>query len=479
MKKIYIGTLLAITLSLSLFGQANAEDVFNQNLYFGISKSSEVTKLQEFLTDQGLYSGPISGNFYSLTMRAVKSFQTQQGIFPVSGYFGPLTRTKANAIANTELGISNQQSIVETGNTPPAPASSSVQLQLEALLKQIEFLQKQFITQSQIASTTQILQEKLENQNQIIQQQSQTLNQIQQNTTPVYVPPPVIAEVRKEIKFRQQNCSLNLALGRICSFEVYYSENDRVTSASITISSDDTGVFLSDCIGIQNRGNPITCPTRQSGYDGKQALNTSYTPSAAGSRTITASANGASASMTISGQAPEYANRNINGTLALSAAFETNQPTPDQLIMGSSNNILGSLKFTETGGVDVIQITKLTFVDEVGSTAITKPTFFNMTLHNGHVLIANSANGVPNSAGTGYIYSFTPSHGIFVPMAGSVSLTFKADVYSSTSGNSTPNSVHQLKISAADIITRGYTSDNTAEVTITNSSAKPQTVVSQ
>ena len=71
---------------------------FDRYLYFGLRNDSDVTKLQEFLRDQGIYSGPITGNFFSLTQEGVKKFQEKENISPASGYFGSKTRARANAI---------------------------------------------------------------------------------------------------------------------------------------------------------------------------------------------------------------------------------------------------------------------------------------------------------------------------------------------------------------------------------------------
>jgi hypothetical protein len=147
-------------------------DVFTQNLYYGLQGNSQVTQLQEFLTSQNLYSGPITGNFYFLTLSAVKAFQTQQGITPAAGYFGPITIAAANKIADAEVGASTNEAITETGtSTPPAvTASTTPQLQLQALMQEVALLEQQL--QAQQSST-------------------QALQQIVQNTTPVAnVPTP-------------------------------------------------------------------------------------------------------------------------------------------------------------------------------------------------------------------------------------------------------------------------------------------------
>lgn len=82
------------------------------NLKYG-SSGVAVTELQEFLKDQQVYTGPVTGNFYSLTLSAVKAFQKKEGIFPISGFWGPLSRTKAVSIL--DLSQSNNDEIKQTG----------------------------------------------------------------------------------------------------------------------------------------------------------------------------------------------------------------------------------------------------------------------------------------------------------------------------------------------------------------------------
>jgi hypothetical protein len=55
-----------------------------------------VTALQEQLTKDGIYTGPITSYYGSLTTSAVESFQSQHGISAV-GYVGPGTRAALNA----------------------------------------------------------------------------------------------------------------------------------------------------------------------------------------------------------------------------------------------------------------------------------------------------------------------------------------------------------------------------------------------
>lgn len=71
---------------------------FERDLYYGVSNDADVTRLQEFLKSEGVYSGPVTGNFFSLTREGVKRFQEREGIIPTLGYFGPKTRGRANEI---------------------------------------------------------------------------------------------------------------------------------------------------------------------------------------------------------------------------------------------------------------------------------------------------------------------------------------------------------------------------------------------
>jgi peptidoglycan hydrolase-like protein with peptidoglycan-binding domain len=81
----------------------SAENVqFNVSLGYGSTQKAEVIKLQNFLIGQGLLqSSSATGNYLSLTQKAVANFQTAQGIDPI-GTFGPLTRAAANKIVLTQ-----------------------------------------------------------------------------------------------------------------------------------------------------------------------------------------------------------------------------------------------------------------------------------------------------------------------------------------------------------------------------------------
>lgn len=90
---------VSVTASSESFASSTAFVAFDANLSFG-AKGATVVALQQFLTTEGvLDAGNVTGYFGKLTLAAVKRFQIQNGISPASGYFGPLTRAKANAVS--------------------------------------------------------------------------------------------------------------------------------------------------------------------------------------------------------------------------------------------------------------------------------------------------------------------------------------------------------------------------------------------
>jgi len=105
---------------------------FPNDLQYG-SKGEGVIELQEFLTAQGVYNGPVTGNFYSLTLNAVKKFQTAQSITPVSGYWGPKSRGVANKILSLQSSGGNAtapQNPTDLSVSTPTPSTGGTIFQL-------------------------------------------------------------------------------------------------------------------------------------------------------------------------------------------------------------------------------------------------------------------------------------------------------------------------------------------------------------
>lgn len=88
---------------------------FDNNLKYG-AKGEEVVELQEFLIEQELMTGQATGNFYAVTLKAVKAFQILHNIKPVSGYFGSISRAKATSLL--ELEESNIEAVKEEAPLP-------------------------------------------------------------------------------------------------------------------------------------------------------------------------------------------------------------------------------------------------------------------------------------------------------------------------------------------------------------------------
>lgn len=101
---------------------------FNTDLEFGM-ESDAVVELQKNLTSAGVYSGPITGYFGSLTRAAVKKYQEKNGI-KSTGYFGPLTREKMNGSKVAGVSTSKDQQI------------ASLKTQIAELMKLVEELLK-------------------------------------------------------------------------------------------------------------------------------------------------------------------------------------------------------------------------------------------------------------------------------------------------------------------------------------------------
>ncbi len=120
------GVFLAVivgVLFLSFYSLTAAQTVqFNNDLYWNMAPVNEEVKLlQQFLTDQGFYTGPITGKYLSQTYEAVVKFQTAYSIVPASGYFGQSSRAVANGI------ISPSKAVVATSVQPTAaPTTAAV-----------------------------------------------------------------------------------------------------------------------------------------------------------------------------------------------------------------------------------------------------------------------------------------------------------------------------------------------------------------
>jgi peptidoglycan hydrolase-like protein with peptidoglycan-binding domain len=112
MKKIILGGILfSVLFPLMTFAY------FDSSLKYG-SKGDAVIELQDFLVDQGFLIGKVDGRFGLITRKAVIAFQVANDL-KGDGYFGILSRGKANNILATELEPSIQAENEEIVSTPP------------------------------------------------------------------------------------------------------------------------------------------------------------------------------------------------------------------------------------------------------------------------------------------------------------------------------------------------------------------------
>lgn len=113
----------------ALVGQVLGVSIFNftNDLSVG-ARGNGVIELQNRLTKEGVYSGPVTGYFGSLTLAGVKAYQVRQGI-PQAGMVNSLTRNQLN---------NSQVAGASTVNAEAVKAQvASLRTQLESLLQQL------------------------------------------------------------------------------------------------------------------------------------------------------------------------------------------------------------------------------------------------------------------------------------------------------------------------------------------------------
>lgn len=127
---------------------------FNTNLQYG-QNGSDIYQLQDVLIEQGdLKVSTPTGYFGLLTLDAVKSFQSSNGISS-TGYVGSLTRSALNQIVDSATSASSQEALQETGTTTPSCpigyTCAPISQQIKSLSNQVATLQNTVnqISQSQ------------------------------------------------------------------------------------------------------------------------------------------------------------------------------------------------------------------------------------------------------------------------------------------------------------------------------------------
>ncbi len=245
-----------IVLSLFLLPLVASAQGFDQDLYYGLQENHGVTELQEFLTDQGHYSGPITGNFFSLTLTAVKQFQVANSISQ-TGYFGPISRAKATELLSS-AGISKDEITTEDGTTAPISivTPKTTTDVVNSLLDQIKILQQQLATLQQQQTTLEQQNQQIAQQTQTIQQQNEILQQIQQQTaTQSPIPAPISVPKSSMAKIEIIVPTASAAYCTNISHSKCESQN-KTFVASLQVVDESNYVYLG-LVVYDDNGDPI------------------------------------------------------------------------------------------------------------------------------------------------------------------------------------------------------------------------------
>jgi hypothetical protein len=140
MKSIVFGAIFLVCACFFVPVTRAAATSFNVNLALnGVQSAADVKVLQQFLKDQGLFTADITGNFYTQTYKAVIAFQKREAVAPASGYWGPLTRAKANQILS--VGAMSASAPNASGVSISDAAYQELQSQLASAWAQVQRLQ--------------------------------------------------------------------------------------------------------------------------------------------------------------------------------------------------------------------------------------------------------------------------------------------------------------------------------------------------
>lgn len=359
--------LLAIFVGVLALSPLTGLAYFDQNLYFGLQKNVGVTALQEFLTEQNLYTGPITGNFFSLTLKAVKAFQTSKGITPVSGYFGPLTREAANNVLASQ-GVS-QGVTDEAGITinPPVTAPKTNDDVVAKLNETIEQLKKQVAEAEKTNTSLAEVQAKQAEQKAILESQQQKLGAIQTNTTPAPTPSPVVPvakEVVKDLVVTADKTTVTNSGWDAVEFVAKYTE-DGVSKPAI----------------FQFIG-----PDKSHVQDSRDAITSfAYKPTSIGSQTVTVKANNFTRTVDI--QVTEYVKKDA----------EVKSTGTSRTIRFDGDRAIASFDLTQ--GDEPVSCYYLTFESDIQDPEV----LFGLFLNNGasYFKFSSNSNGKTGCGATG------------------------------------------------------------------------------
>ena len=152
MKSTIKAAIFALALTVSVGASAEGF-MFNKNLKMGAT-GSDVAALQDVLFAQGYLTATARGYFGALTVKAVKAYQLANGISPVSGFVGPLTRAVLNTPSTTTTtttttttnnggALQGSEGFAEVRLAPTPTNNTNIQTSSDVAVYGIEFKAKQ------------------------------------------------------------------------------------------------------------------------------------------------------------------------------------------------------------------------------------------------------------------------------------------------------------------------------------------------
>jgi len=142
-----------------------------------------------------------------------------------------------------------------------------------------------------------------------------------------------------------------------------------------------------------------------------------------------------------------------SATGAVTVTQDSSNPPVQQLVMGSSGDVLAVYRLTETTGVENAKITSLSLMDGASSPAgAPKVSFTNVQVYSAGTLLGAATLTGTSNGGYDYNYTVNFTTPVIVPAGGSVSLTLKGDVLPYISGGATDLSAHLFDVTGGTAI---------------------------
>ena len=114
----FIAVTLLVCASVSLNSARAGSFTFTRDISLG-ARGDDVSALQQFLISGGFLNIPApTGYFGPLTKATLSAWQAQAGIYPSSGFFGPVSRGKINIVAAAAAGTTSPSVANKVNGSP-------------------------------------------------------------------------------------------------------------------------------------------------------------------------------------------------------------------------------------------------------------------------------------------------------------------------------------------------------------------------